>query len=94
MTREGKGSRVDNPRKEELRQALNRARGVSGTLPDVLRAAREARDAGAWTGGTSDDFFAELTTRDTNAGTAGDAAVEVVRAAYQAEPATLPDPED
>lgn len=60
----------------------------------MLRAARDARDAGAWTAGSSDDFFAELTAQDDNAGSAGDAAVEVVHAAYLAEPATLPDPEE
>lgn len=85
---------ADNPRKEELRQAWIQARNVNGTLPDVLRAAREARDGGAWTGGTSEDFFGELTSQDDNAGSAGDAAVGVVHGAYVAEPATLPDQED
>lgn len=85
---------VDNPRKEELRLAWNRAKNINGTVDDVLRSARQARDAGAWTGGTSEDFFAEMTTQDNSAQGAGDDAVAVVHAAYLAEPATLPDPED
>lgn len=85
---------MDNPRKEELRLAWNRAKDINGTVDDVLRSAREARAAGAWTGGTSEDFFGEMTTQDNNAQGAGDDAVEVVHAAYLAEPATLPDPED
>lgn len=85
---------VDNPRKEELRLAWNQAKTINGTVDDVLRSARQARDAGAWTGGTSEDFFGEMTTQDENAQGAGDDAVAVVYAAYLAEPATLPDPED
>lgn len=87
------GDEIANPRKEELRQTLQSLRSLNQGVPDILQPARDALSGGAWTGGASEAFAAELTGQHTTAVDAGDAAVEVARAAWAAEPSTIPAPD-
>lgn len=87
------GDQIANPRKEELRQALRSLRNLNDGVPAILQPARDALEGGAWTGGASAAFAAELTGQHTTAVEAGDAAVEVARQAWANEPSTIPAPD-
>jgi hypothetical protein len=87
------GDEIANPRKEELRQVLRTLRSLNQGVPDILQPARDALEGGAWTGGASAAFAADLTGQHTTAVEAGDAAVEVARQAWASEPSTIPAPD-
>lgn len=81
-----------NPRKQELSDALVRARSTAGTIPGILQPATAAMTAKAWTGGSSGDFEGGLTEHVAAAKKGGTASVEEVQHAYDSCPAELPDP--
>jgi hypothetical protein len=81
----------DNPRKEELRDALGRAQSASEDIPDILKAASTAMSAKAWTGGTSDIFSSGLTAQQANATRGGSNSVEEIQTAYDNCPAQIED---
>jgi hypothetical protein len=82
-----------NPRKEELRIALNQAKEKSGTIPGVLQGAETAMSSNAWTGGTSGDFSADLTGHQTTAQSGGTSSVDEIQHAYDTCPAEVEDPD-
>jgi hypothetical protein len=81
-----------NPRKQELSDALGRARSTSGTIPAILQPASAALSAKAWVGGSSGDFEAGLTEQIPAAKKGGTATVDEIQAAYDQCPAEIPDP--
>jgi len=80
-----------NPRKQELSEALGRARTTSGTIPGILQPAASAMSAKAWTGGTSDIFSSGLTAQQANATRGGSNSVEEIQTAYDNCPAQIED---
>jgi hypothetical protein len=80
-----------NPRKQELSDALARARTSSGAIPGILQAAATAMTAKAWVGGASGDFEAGLAEQQPAAKKGGTASVDEIQAAYDACPAEIPD---
>lgn len=81
-----------NPRKQELSDALSRARTVAGTIPAILQPASAAMSAKAWVGGSSPDFEAGLTEQVPAARKGGTDTVEEIQGAYDQCPAEIPDP--
>jgi hypothetical protein len=81
----------DNPRKEELREALTRARSTAAGIPDILQQAATAMSAKAWTGGTSDAFSSGLSAQEANAKKGGTDSVEEIQTAYDQCPAQIED---
>ena len=81
-----------NPRKQELADALGRARSTAGAIPGILEPATTAMTAKAWTGGASRDFESGLAEHVAGAKKGGTASVDEVQHAYDACPAELIDP--
>ncbi|RNM14962.1 hypothetical protein [Nocardioides pocheonensis] len=81
-----------NPRKQELADALSRARTVAGTIPGILQPAAAAMSAKAWVGGSSHDFEAGLSEQAPAAKKGGTSSVEEIQSAYDRCPAEIPDP--
>ena len=81
-----------NPRKQELSDALGRAKTASGTIPGILQPASTAMTSKAWVGGTSADFEAGLGEQEPGAKKGGTASVDEIQAAYDSCPAEIPDP--
>lgn len=81
-----------NPRKQELADALGRARTASGTIPGILQPAAEAMTAKAWVGGSSGDFEGGLSEQEPAAKKGGTASVDEIQHAYDTCPAEIPDP--
>jgi len=81
-----------NPRKQELSEALSRARSTSGTIPGILEPAAAAMTAKAWVGGSSGDFEGGLTEQIPGAKKGGTATVDEIQHAYDLCPAEVPDP--
>jgi hypothetical protein len=81
-----------NPRKQELSDALGRARTTSGTIPGILQPATTAMTAKAWVGGASADFESGLTEQTPGAKKGGTASVDEIQHAYDLCPAEIPDP--
>ena len=81
-----------NPRKQELAEALGRARSTAGAIPGILEPATTAMTSKAWTGGASGDFESGLSEHVTGAKKGGSASVDEVQHAYDACPAELIDP--
>lgn len=81
-----------NPRKQELSDALGRARATSATIPAILRPAAEAMTSKAWVGGASGDFEGGLSEHVAGAQKGGTASVDEVQHAYDTCPAEIPDP--
>lgn len=80
-----------NPRKQELSDALGRAKTASSTIPGILQPAAEAMTAKAWVGGTSQDFESGLTEQAPAAKKGGTASVDEIQHAYDACPAEIED---
>jgi hypothetical protein len=80
-----------NPRKQELSEALGRAKTCSATIPGILQPASAAMSAKAWVGGTSGDFEAGLTEHGPAAKKGGTASVDEIQAAYDHGPAEIED---
>lgn len=81
-----------NPRKQELSDALGRARTTSATIPGILRPATQAMTSKAWVGGSSADFEGGLSEHVGGAKKGGTAAVDEIQHAYDTCPAEIPDP--
>jgi hypothetical protein len=81
-----------NPRRQELADALGRARTISGTIPGILQPASQAMTAKAWVGGSSGDFEAGLTEQTPAAKKGGTASVDEIQHAYDSCPAEIEDP--
>jgi hypothetical protein len=81
-----------NPRKQELSEALGRAKSTSGTIPGILQPATEAMTAKAWVGGSSGDFEGGLSEQVPAAKKGGTASVDEIQHAYDTCPAEIPDP--
>ena len=80
-----------NPRKQELSDALGRARSTSGTIASILQPASAAMTAKAWIGGSSPDFEAGLAEQEPAARKGGTASVEEIQHAYDLCPAEIED---
>jgi hypothetical protein len=80
-----------NPRKQELADALSRAKTTSGTIPGILQPASQAMTARAWIGGASKDFEAGLSEQVPGATKGGTASVEEIQHAYDTCPAEVED---
>jgi hypothetical protein len=81
-----------NPRKQELSEALGKAKTSSGTIPGILQPASSAMTAKAWVGGTSADFGSGLAEHEPGAKKGGTASVDEIQHAYDTCPAEIPDP--
>lgn len=81
-----------NPRKQELADALGRAKTSSGTIPGILQPASQAMTAKAWVGGSSKDFESGLTEQAPAARKGGTASVDEIQHAYDLCPSEIPDP--
>lgn len=82
-----------NPRKQELSEALGRARTTSGTIPGILQPAASAMSAKAWVGGSSADFESGLAEQEPGAKKGGTASVDEIQHAYDTCPSEIPDPD-
>jgi hypothetical protein len=77
---------VPNPYKAAVGRALGTVRGQATTAETALDAAKKAFAAGAWTGGTSDAFSADLNGRDTAAKNGAHGCVTELEGIYTKEP--------
>jgi hypothetical protein len=81
-----------NPRKQELSDALGRAKTSTGTIPGILEPVASAMTAKAWVGGSSGDFESGLTEQTPAAKKGGTASVDEIQHAYDNCPAEIADP--
>jgi hypothetical protein len=77
---------VPNPYKSAVGRALGTVRGQATTAGSALDGAKKAFAAGAWTGGTSDAFSADLNGHDTSATSGANGCVTELEGIYNKEP--------
>jgi len=80
-----------NPRKQELKDALDKAKPASDHIPSILKGASDAMTAKAWTGGTSADFGSGLSDQVGKAKKGGTDSVAEIQHAYDTCPSEIPD---
>lgn len=77
---------VENPRWRELQDALTAVRQTNSGIADVLSGVQSAMEAGAWEGGTAEDFLGGLDAENTRATGAGEASEGAVVEALDGVP--------
>lgn len=83
---------IPNPRHAELVAALGKTQSLKAAVDDRLKGVVSAMKAHAWTGGTSDQFFSELTSNQNSIHTGTQGCVDNCRTALSNCPATKPNP--